>query len=252
MKAKLVTGLAVLTLSALTACGSNPDDPAETELHVFAAASLTETFTELAHDFEVEHPGVTVVTNFAGSSALANQINNGAVADVFASAAPTNMDTVVDAGNAADDPVVFARNRLVIAVPADNPHNITGLADLADPDLTVALCAVEVPCGAAAETALAAGAVELTPVTLEQNVKAALSKVTLGEVDAAVVYRTDVRTTGADITGIEFGESAEAVNDYPIVRLTGSAHPDLADQFIDHVRSAAGRETLTAAGFGIR
>src|SRR6185312_16660742 len=157
--------------------------------------------------------GVTVTLNLAGSSALANQINQGAPADVFASAAEKNMATVTEAGNAEGTPSVFARNQLVIAVPGGNPRGVTGLADLARPGVKVALCADQVPCGAAARTALTAAGVALTPVTLEQDVKGALAKVKLGEVDAALVYRTDARAASADVAGVEFPESARAVND---------------------------------------
>src|SRR5256886_8304489 len=150
---------------------------------VFAAASLTESFTKIGKDFEAANPGAKVTFNFAGSSALATQINQGAPADVFASAAPANMKTVTDAGNGAGTPITFVKNQLVIAVPKGNPKGITGLADLTKPGVKVALCAEQVPCGAAAWKALTAANVSVRPVTLEQDVKAALSKVKLGEVD---------------------------------------------------------------------
>ncbi|MFC3502588.1 molybdate ABC transporter substrate-binding protein [Micromonospora krabiensis] len=216
---------------------------------VFAAASLTESFTRIGRDFEAAHPGTTVVFNFAGSSALATQINQGAPADVFASAAPATMATVTDAGNADGTPNTFVRNQLVIAVAKDNPRGIVGLADLARPGTTVALCAPQVPCGGAARTALDAAGVTLTPVTLEQDVKGALAKVRLGEVDAALVYRTDARAAAADVTGIEFPESSRAVNDYPIAVLKDAPNPAGGHAFVDHVRSDAGRAVLTAAGF---
>nr|MDT0662984.1 molybdate ABC transporter substrate-binding protein [Micromonospora sp. DSM 115978] len=216
---------------------------------VFAAASLTESFTELGTAFEAANPGTTVVFSFAGSSALATQINEGAPVDVFASAAPTNMATVTDAGNAGGTPATFARNQLVIAVPRGNPGGVTGLADLTKPDVKVALCAEQVPCGAAAKKALDAAGVALTPVTLEQDVKAALSKVRLGEVDAALVYRTDAKAAAADVDGVEFPESAGAVNDYPIVVLKDAPNPDGADAFVSFVLSDQGRAVLTGAGF---
>src|SRR5262249_22830589 len=159
------------------------------------------------------------------SSTLAQQIVGGAPADVFAAASPATMKTVTDAGLASGTPTVFVRNQLVIAVPAGNPKGITSLADLVKPGIKVALCADAVPCGAAAKTALAAANVKLTPVTLEQDVKAALSKVELGEVDAALVYRTDAKSAGAKVTGIEFPESAKAINDYPIAALKDAPNP---------------------------
>ncbi|MGC4789162.1 molybdate ABC transporter substrate-binding protein [Micromonospora sp. DT178] len=216
---------------------------------VFAAASLTESFTRLGRDFEAGHPGTTVVLNFAGSAALAAQINQGAPADVFASAATRNMATVTGAGNADGDPVVFARNQLVVAVPKGNPRGVAGPADLARPGMKVALCAEQVPCGAAARTALDAASVALTPVTLEQDVRGALSKVRLGEVDAALVYRTDALAAAADVTAVEFPESARAVNDYPIVALRDAPNRDGARAFVAYVRSERGRAVLTEAGF---
>jgi molybdate transport system substrate-binding protein len=216
---------------------------------VFAAASLTGAFTRIGKDFEAANPGSKVAFNFAGSSALANQINQGAPADVFASAAPANMKTVTDAGNGVGAPTVFAKNQLVIAVPTGNPQRVTGLSDLTGPGVKVALCAEQVPCGAAAKRALDAAGVKLTPVTLEQDVKAALSKVALGEVDAALVYRTDARAETSDVDGVEFPESAAAVNDYPIVVLKDAPSTAGARAFVAHVMSGAGRAVLTQAGF---
>jgi len=216
---------------------------------VFAAASLTESFKTIGKQFEAAHPGTTVTFNFAGSSALATQLNQGAPADVFASAAPKNMATVTDAGNGAGSPTTFVKNQLVIATAKGNPKKITNLADLTKPGLKVALCAEAVPCGAAAKTAREAAGVQLTPVTLEQDVKAALSKVKLGEVDAALVYRTDAEAASADVDAIEFPESAKAVNNYPIVVLKEAKNPAGAQAFVDYVLSADGSRVLTEAGF---
>ncbi|MGE5830491.1 MAG: molybdate ABC transporter substrate-binding protein [Micromonosporaceae bacterium] len=218
---------------------------------VFAAASLTESFTQVGQDFEAASPGSKVIFNFAGSSALATQINQGAPADVFAAASPATMKTVTDAGSADGSPVVFARNQLVIAIPHGNPKGIAGLSDLTKPGLKVALCAEQVPCGAAAKTALAAAHVTLTPVTLEQDVKAALSKLKLGEVDAALVYRTDVKASSSDVDGIEFPESAGAINDYPIVVLTSAPNRTAAAAFVAYVRSDQGKAVLSQAGFQV-
>jgi molybdate transport system substrate-binding protein len=216
---------------------------------VFAAASLTESFTRLGEDFEAANPGSRVAFNFAGSSALATQINEGAPADVFASASPATMKTVTDAGNTDGAPAVFARNQLVIAVAEGNPKGIAGLADLTGEGVKVALCAEQVPCGAAARKALDAAKVTLTPVTLEQDVKAALSKVKLGEVDAALVYRTDTNASAADVDAVEFPESAGAINDYPIVVLADAPNRVGGRAFLAYVRSAEGRAVLTIAGF---
>jgi molybdate transport system substrate-binding protein len=251
----------VLAVVGLTGCGG--DDTASPQpgssgsagvtgdVTVFAAASLTESFTQIGKDFEAANPGVKVIFSFAGSSALATQINQGAPADVFAAAAPTNMKTVTDAGNGAGTSMTFVKNQLVIAVPKGNPNGVTGLADLTKPDAKVAICAEQVPCGAAAKKALDAAAVKLTPVTLEQDVKAALSKVKLGEVDAALVYRTDAKAAATDVDGIEFPESAGAINDYPIIVLKNAANKPAAQAFVNYVLSDTGKNVLTSAGFQV-
>ncbi|NJP34391.1 molybdate ABC transporter substrate-binding protein [Micromonospora sp. HSS6-12] len=248
--------MAVVATLALAGCGDGGSTDAGGSaggvtgtVTVFAAASLTESFTRIGRDFEAANPGTTVVFNFAGSSALATQITEGAPADVFASASPRNMATVTEAGGADGEPAVFVRNQLVVAVAPGNPEGVRGLPDLARPGLKVALCAEQVPCGAAARTALDAARVTLTPVTLEQDVKAALAKVRLGEVDAALVYRTDARAAGADVTAVEFPESARAVNDYPIAVLADAPNRAGARAFVAYVRSAPGQAVLTGAGF---
>jgi molybdate transport system substrate-binding protein len=255
--------LAAVTAVALTACGSDTADTATTAptsgsssaagasgpITVFAAASLTGSFTQIGKDFEAANPGTTVTFSFAGSSALATQINQGAPADVFASAAPANMKTVTDAGNADGTPQNFAKNQLVIAVPKGNPKNIATLADLAKPGVKVALCAPQVPCGAAAQKALQSANVSVTPVTQEQDVKAALSKVTLGEVDAALVYRTDAKAAASDVEGIEFPESANAINEYPVVVLKSGPNKAGGQAFVTYVLSPPAQKVLTDAGF---
>ncbi|MFJ6166896.1 molybdate ABC transporter substrate-binding protein [Micromonospora orduensis] len=251
-----LAAVAAFAVLATAGCGDGPgpagagaDDRVTGTVTVFAAASLTESFTRIGRDFEAANPGTTVTLNLAGSSALANQINQGAPADVFASAAPRNMTTVTEAGNADGAPSVFARNQLVIAVPRGNPAGVTGLGDLTRPGVKVALCADQVPCGAAARSALAAAGVTLTPVTLEQDVRGALAKVKLGEVDAALVYRTDARAASADVTGIEFPESARAVNDYLIVAVKDAPNRAGARAFVAYVRSAPAQAVLAGAGF---
>ncbi|MET8540898.1 molybdate ABC transporter substrate-binding protein [Kitasatospora sp. NPDC004799] len=216
---------------------------------VFAAASLKETFTELGKKFEAANPGTKVTFNFGGSSSLATSINSGAPADVFAAASPATMKTVTDAGGAAGQPATFVRNTLTIAVPQGNPKHITGLKDLTASGVKVALCAKEVPCGAAARTALKAAGLDLTPVTLEQDVKGALTKVELGEVDASLVYRTDVHADAAKIDGVDFPEAEKAVNDYPIAALAKAPNKGGAAAFVAYVQSPEARQVLTAAGF---
>jgi len=235
--------------SGVPATGRTGTAEERTTVTVLAAASLTGSFTTIARRFETAHPGVTVTLSFAGSSALAEQILQGAPADVFAAASPSTMDTVTDGGAAEGAPVVFASNTLEIAVPPGNPGGVTGLADFADPRLDLALCAPEVPCGAAADQVFAAAGITAAPDTLEQDVKSVLTKVQLDEVDAGLVYRTDVLAAGSAVEGIPFPEAARAATEYPIVVLTGSAHPELAQQFLDFVRSD-GAPVLEEAGFG--
>jgi molybdate transport system substrate-binding protein len=243
----------VVSLGAVAGCGGGNDGSGTSGLSgkivVLAASSLTESFTALGKGFEAEHPGTTVSFSFAASSELATQIEQGAPADVFASASPATMAQVSDAGDTAGTPVTFVRNTLEIAVPAGNPAKVTGLADFAKKDLTIALCAPEVPCGAAADKVFAAAKVTPAPDTLEADVKATLAKVTLGEVDAALVYKTDVIAAGDKVAGIDFPEAAGAVNDYPIAVLADARKPATAQAFVDLVMSAAGQKVLSEAGF---
>ncbi|MFI6922353.1 molybdate ABC transporter substrate-binding protein [Nonomuraea spiralis] len=248
---------AAFALAGLAGCGSAepatsassaPAQAAAKEVTVFAAASLTGTFTELGKSFESAHPGTTVKFNFGSSATLAQQIVQGAPADVFAAASPATMKTVTGA-SLAGAPVTFVRNKLQIAVPADNPAKVDALKDLTDPKVKVALCAEQVPCGAAAVKALAAAGLTVKPVTLEQDVKATLTKVQLGEVDAALVYRTDVIASGGKVTGIAFPEADQAINDYPIATLSKAPAGDLAKQFVDLVLSQQGKDVLAKAGF---
>jgi molybdate transport system substrate-binding protein len=251
------TALAALAaVAALTFAGCGDDTPAASSggsstpalsgtVNVFAAASLTGSFTQLGKDFETAHPGVKVTFNFAGSSALAQQINQGAPADVFASAAPKNMDQVSDKNGT----TTFVTNTLEIAVPKGNPGKITGLKDFANKDKKIALCAIQVPCGAAADKVFKAVGITPQPDSLEQDVKAALTKVSLGEVDAALVYRTDVLSAKDKVEGIEFPEASKAINEYPIATLTKAPNPDGAKAFVAYVLSDQGRSVLSAAGF---
>jgi molybdate transport system substrate-binding protein len=218
------------------------------DITVLAAASLTESFTTLGQQFEAAHPGVKVTFSFAGSSALATQITSGAPADVFASASTKNMDTVVAAGAAAD-PTVFAENVMEIAVPPSNPGQVTGVDSLASSGVKTALCQPQVPCGAAAEKVFANARVTVKPVTLEPDVKSVLSKVQLGEVDAGVVYVTDVQAAGDKVAGVEIPADVNASTSYPIAALTRSDNAATAAAFVDYVLSPQGAAVLTAAGF---
>lgn len=240
-------GLALLPLAACTPGGAAEAGPPRPEITVLAAASLTDVFTELGEQFEQQRH-VTVTFSFGASSALAQQVVSGAPADVLATASPATMALVVDDG-AAVSPRVFARNRLQIAVPAGNPGGVSGLADLAREELTIALCSPEVPCGAASEQVLAAAGLIGAPDTLEQDVRAVLSKVRLDEVDAALVYRTDVRAAGDDVEGITVPEADSVVLDYPVAALRDSEPADAASAFVDFVLSDDAQQVLGRAGF---
>jgi molybdate transport system substrate-binding protein len=218
------------------------------DITVLAAASLTESFTTLGEQFEAAHPGVKVTFSFAASSALAQQVTDGAPADVFASASTKNMDDVVAAGGASD-PTVFATNVMEIAVPPANPGKVTALADLANAAVKTALCQPQVPCGATAAKVFTNAGLTVTPVTLEPDVKSVLSKVQLGEVDAGVVYVTDVRAAGDKVRGVEIPDDVNASTDYPIAALTHAPNAEVAAAFVDYVLSADGAGVLAAAGF---
>jgi len=243
---------AVLLLGiSVTACGDDDsgDGGEDVTLTVYAAASLTKTFEKIGAEFEEEHDGVTVEFSFGGSSDLVSQIQEGAPADVFASADTANMDKLTGDDLQADEPQDFASNTLEIATPPGNPAGITSFADLAQDGLNVVVCAPEVPCGAATVKAEEATGVTLSPVSEEQSVTDVLAKVTSGEADAGLVYVTDVVGAGDAVTGVAFPESSDIVNTYPIVALEDSDHADLAEEFVDLVLSDTGQDILEEAGF---
>ncbi len=260
MTATIRAALALVLIMLVAGCSGAPAAPAPTpapsdsaagptgEITVLAAASLTESFTMIGKDFEAAHPGSKITFSFGSSATLAAQVTAGAPVDVFAAANESTMKTVSDAGQAVDAQP-FVTNTLQIAVPPGNPAKITGLADFADAAKRIALCAPEVPCGSAAEKVFKTAGVDAKPDTLETDVKAALQKVRLGEVDAALVYRTDVIAAGDDVEGIDFPEAATAVNVYPISALTEAKNPELAAAFVDYVRGPEGQAVLTKAGF---
>lgn len=229
--------LVVVLALALAGCTAPAEKP--TTVTVFAAASLTESFEEIADAFTELNPGVEVVFNFGGSAALATQIVEGAPADVFAAASPATMEA-----SGAADPVDFATNVLEIAVASGNPGGITGLSDFADAEKLIAVCAVEVPCGAAAARLFTESGITPSVDTYEQDVKAVLTKVELGEVDAGLVYVTDVLAAGDGVEGVEVDSAPVA---YPIAALTDD---DAALAFVRFVLSAEGQGILAEAGFG--
>ena len=261
-------------LLALTACGGSSQDAAAGStaasaasssatgdaptgtVTVFAAASLTDVFTGFGEQLEADNEGLTVQFNFAGSSALATQITQGAPADVFAAADEPQMTRVQDAG-LAEAPEVFAENRLMLVVPRENPAGIElpeaagipSLADVLPPDATLAVCAAEVPCGKAAAEVLGPTGLSDAPDTYEEDVRAVLTKVELGEVDAGLVYVSDVEAAGDSVLAFAFREAEPAGNRYPVVVLADAPNPVAAQAFVDLVTSEEGQRALADAGF---
>ena len=257
--AVVTTALALLAGTAGCAAGQDTgrDSGSATEtpgvLHgtvtVFAAASLQQTFTTIGHDFERAHPGTTVRFSFAGSSDLVTQIDAGAPADVFAAADQASM-AKLPTDLLEGTPRAFATNVLEIAVAPGNPLGIGGLDDLTAHDVQLVTCAAPVPCGAATARVEQAAGVTLHPVSEEQSVTDVLGKVESGQADAGLVYVTDVRGAGREVTGVPIAAADRAVNTYPIGVLRDAADPALARAFSTYVRSAAGQRVLADAGFG--
>lgn len=238
-----------------------PQKLEDVTLTVFAAASLSDAFTQMGKQFDAANPGVTTEFNFAGSNQLATQINEGAPADVFASANIAQMDAVVESGMAAADaPVLFVSNRLVVVIPADNPGEIQSLQDLAEPGKLIVLAAEEVPVGryslefldkASADPAFGDSfrdGVLANVASYEENVRSVLNKVALGEADAGIVYTSDL----FGVTGVESLEIPDALNvlaEYPIASLVGSGNPDVAAAFVEYVLSTPGQAVMMYYGF---
>jgi molybdate transport system substrate-binding protein len=249
----LLAGAATL----LTACGASsaaappPATPGSVSgvITVFAAASLTAAFNAEGAAFHAAHPQATVRFNFAGSAALATQIDQGAPADVFASADTANLQKVVAAGNAVGQPVTFATNLLEIVVGPGNPKRLTGLSDLGRPGLAVVLCAPVVPCGHYALQALSEAGASVTPKSQEQDVDGVLSKVELGEADAGIVYVTDVKAAGAKVSGVPIPSSQNVVASYPVAAVKGGTNLSGGQAFIDFLLSPTGQRILASYGF---
>jgi molybdate transport system substrate-binding protein len=249
---------ATLALVALLAagCGVGGDDSAGAvdgsvsgEVVVFAAASLTEAFTEIGESFEAAHPDASVRFSFAASSELVAQILEGAPADVYASADLATMSRLTDAGLSAVEPVVFAENRSEIVVAEGNPLGIGTVADLADPDLLIVTCAPQAPCGAYATQIFERAGVEVTPDSYEQNVKSVVTKVRIGEADAGIAYATDVAAAADDVDGVAIPAEVDVVAEYPMTLTTEATNPVGGDAFVDLVVSGSGRAILAAHGF---
>lgn len=256
MNRPLAALAAAALVAALAGCGSDAKPagstssaPAAGTLTVFAAASLKSTFTAIGQQFEAAHAGTKVTFNFAGSADLVTQLQQGAPADVFASADTKNMDKATAAKLVTGTPATFASNTLEIAVPPDNPAGITSFSDLSKPGVKLVVCAPEVPCGAAAQKIETATKVTLKPVSEESAVTDVLNKVQTGEADAGLVYVTDVKGAAGKVKGVTFPESKEAVNVYPIAALASSKNAELAGEFTALVTGAAGQQVLADAGF---
>ena len=247
-----VLGLAVAGCSSsdqASSPSSTTGAAAGGKLIVFAAASLKKSFTEIGEQFKTDNPGADVEFSFAGSSDLVTQLTQGAPADVFASADTKNMDKAAQAGLLAGNPVNFASNTLTIVVAPGNPKKIGSFKDLAQPGLSVVVCAPQVPCGSATQKVEQAAGVRLNPVSEESQVTDVLTKVETGQADAGLVYVTDVIGAGNKVTGVPFPEAANAVNTYPIGVLKESKNQDLASKFVALVTSDSGQKVLSAAGF---
>ena len=242
---KVVVALLLAAAVPLPACG----DDDERTVTVLAAASLTDALTTLGRTFEDDHPGATVDLSFGPSSGLATSIVEGAPADVFASAGPTAMADVVDADAVDGEPTDFASNVLEIVVPGGNPGGVRGLDDLARDDLLVGLCAPDVPCGQVATRVLDDAGVTPATDSEEADVRALLTKVSEGELDVGLVYETDVRAAGDDVSGIPLPDGAPAGTTYPIAVLDDAGDPDLAREFADLVEGPEGQRVLHELGF---
>jgi len=250
------------TAAATTAPTDVPTAAAGTTLNVFAAASLTDAFKAIAPAFEAAHPGVTIVYNFAGAQQLAAQINEGAPADVFASANTKQMDVVVASSKVVSGTSqVFVRNRLAVIVPEANPAKITSLKDLANPGLKLIFEAKAVPAGQYTLDVLTkasklpeyteafSATVLANVVSYEDNVRSVLSKIALGEGDAGVVYTTDAATQADTVTTVDIPDNLNVIATYPIAPLAGSASPELAKAFVDYVLSPEVQQVLAKYGF---
>ncbi len=234
----------VLGLLAL-ACGGSPGSSAPPTIDVFAAASLTDAFKAIGGSFH----GASARFNFAGTPTLVTQIEQGAQADVFASADTTNMDKLKADGFVSGDPKVFAHNELEIVVGAGNPKGITSLSDLAKPGVLYISAGPTVPAGKYAAQALAKAGVTVHPRSLETDVKSVVSKIELGEADAGIVYTTDVKAAGSKVTGVQIPDAYNVVATYPIVVVKGTRNATAAGAFIAYVLSAEGQAKLATFGF---
>ena len=250
----------LVSLLVLTGCSGNqsPSNSSSEEIVIFAASSLTNAMEELGEEFEAEHENVTVAFNFASSSQLATQLIEGGTADVYASANQTQMQNVVDAGQITQTPNIFATNFLVIAVPAENPANISSIEDLTLPNLQLVLAGPEVPVRVYSDEVIQSygnqafqDQVYANLVSEEANVRQVVTKISLGEADAGMVYSSDITPDIANtIKVISIPKEHNVIATYPIGLIANSSHPESAQEFINFVLSDAGQSILNNWGFG--
>jgi molybdate transport system substrate-binding protein len=257
----LVIGLLVAACMSAALPASTTNVPAARKLTVFAAASLTDAFNEIGEQFKQHNPGVTLEFNFAGSQQLRTQLEQGAVADVFASANTKEMNTAIQSGLVVSGTQkTFVRNRLAVIVPQDNPGGITELKDLAKPGLKIVLAAVGVPVGGYSLTALDkmnadfgatfSQTVLSSVVSYEDNVKQVVAKVQLGEADAGIAYTSDVTPQVADkLIKLDIPDKYNVLATYPIAVLKSAPQADLAARFVDYMLAADGQVILQKWGF---
>jgi molybdate transport system substrate-binding protein len=241
MRVVLAAGVA---FAALGGCADTAD---ESQITVLAAASLKAPFSEIATRFEASEPGTSVRFNFAGSSDLVAQLQQGAPGDVLATA---DEPTMAMAEGLTGTPTIFASNSMTIAVPIDNPGTVTGLQSLASPALDVVVCAPQVPCGAATTRIEAAAGIDILPDSEEASVTDVLNKVATGQADAGIVYVSDVAAADETVTTVEIPAQVNATNRYPIAVLNDAADPQTAEAFVDFVNGQQGQRILRRAGFG--
>jgi molybdate transport system substrate-binding protein len=237
------SGASAASSAAASATGST------TSITVFAAASLQGSFTQIGKQFEAAYPGAHVTFSFGPSSGLATQIINGAPASVFASAAPANMTQVVKAGDTLHSPSNFAKNKMEVAVPPGNPAGVTSVSNLSKSSVKVALCQPQVPCGTVAAEVFKNAGISVKPVTLQPDVKSVLTQVELGNVDAGMVYVTDVKAAGTKVKGVPVPSGENASTLYPITTLKGASDTTVANEFVAYVMGPQGEHVLAMDGF---
>ena len=242
----MISAISIVAVGCGSTTGATTD-----EVVISAAASLTDLFTEMERAYEADHPPIDLILNFGGSSTLREQIIEGAPVDVFASADQGNMALLVDRGLLDDDPVVFATNRMTIAVAPGNPGGVSGLADLGDESLLVGLCAEEVPCGRLAREVLSNADVQPAIDSDEPDVRALLGKIEVGELDVGLVYVTDVEASDGRVEGIAVSSDVNVSTEYPIAILDGTSNRSAAADFVEWVLGDVGRQIIGDNGFGL-